>query len=92
MDKNLPIAPLPAKDLDIVTFGIHYNGGGTGTATDTKLEYISFATLGNAVGFGAMVSGGGNSAACSDDTRGKYNYSSIRYSTIKLRSVFYLFE
>ena len=58
-------------------------GGGTGTATDTKLEYISFATLGNAVGFGAMVSGGGNTAACSDSTRGIWgSYTTLEYITI----------
>ena len=40
-----------ANDIDIVTFGIHYNGGGTGTAGNyttivTKSGDIRFGTIG----------------------------------------------
>ena len=34
--KSLGIKVKNIEDIDFVTFGIHYNGGGTGTATNYK--------------------------------------------------------
>ena len=39
-----------ARDIDVVTFGIHYNGGGTGT----KANYKTFVTKNGDFRYGSI--------------------------------------